>query len=1007
VFPDTYHLPTGSDEGLVGPPVARHVAVELPAPPVGIGRGLRRMVRTRVPEAAVDVDGNVSRTKNDVRGAADRRHRSTSNPKAEPSSVQFTTERDFWPGVARRLARHATADRVRRRFGRSPAVFELCHTPAVWLTSNDCVWCDGGHSLATERHQVVNTPIEDERFEQFCQDADAKTPARAAAELRRYGVPDPIVDELVERYEQYVGIVKDVRTPHYMESGGRITWYGGPRPTDPCWPKLVDKLRKQNFEDDAVTKLDEATTRIVSLLEHPATVDFATKGLVLGHVQSGKTTNYTGVVAKAADRGYRLVIVLAGIHNELRRQTQNRLISQLVDPNPELWHQLTDPNKDFHPTANAPAYFAKYSKQKVLCVVKKNAVVLRKLIAWLEEASQQLGSIPALVIDDEADQAAVATKTINPLILQLLDVLPRVAYVGYTATPFANLLIDPAAENLYPEHFIVDLPKPDAHFGTESIFGREPLDGEDPADYDDGALDMVRTVPDAEVVMVRPSSKDEVNGFSPQVRGELRRSILYFWLATAARRHRGSGVPHSTMLIHTSVRVAVHESFKPPIEALRQRLVTGIDTAEPELRRELESIWHNEVPRVSAAQFGEAAVQFPDLWSRLPEVVASSRVILDNSRSEDRLDYSGDPVTAIAVGGNTLSRGLTLEGLVVSYFVRAATAYDTLLQMGRWFGYRAGYADLPRIWMTEELQEWFRHLAGVEAEIRRDIDRYMQDDETPKTFAVRIRKHPSLAITAAAKMKDAVTASAAYGGLRIQTRYFKADDPDWLGVNAGAAQSLVSRMESLGTHSPLDAGHLWREVDVDHVLHFLDAYLVHPKAPDNDTRLIAGYVRKRADRGQLLRWNVALIGSARAGRGEHDFTPSTSVPRVIRSRLEKSPRHAADIKTLMSRRDAAVDLEVPPGTVLTEGEILAMRRTQAPETPLLTLYAIDSVSPTVRENRVPLDAAEDAIGVGIVFPKPEDDDDDVYVSADLSGVAEASDGYLEEEDLSALEEEQV
>ena len=135
---------------------------------------------------------------------------------------------------------------------------------------------------------------------------------------------------------------------------------------------------------------------------------------------------------------------------------------------------------------------------------------------------------------------------------------------------------------------------------------------------------------------------------------------------------------------------------------------------------------------------------------------------------------------AIAVGGNTLSRGLTLEGLVVSYFVRAATAYDTLLQMGRWFGYREGYADLPRIWMTDELRGWFRHLAGVEAEIRRDIARYMQDDVTPETFAVRIRAHPTLAITAAAKMQDAVLAAAAYGGLRIQTRYFHADDEDWL-----------------------------------------------------------------------------------------------------------------------------------------------------------------------------------------------------------------------------------
>jgi hypothetical protein len=403
--------------------------------------------------------------------------------------------------------------------------------------------------------------ITDVQFEQFCAEADLKTPAVAAADLRRVGLHDDVVDALVERYEHHVGIVREIKAPHYMQNGGRITWYTGPRPKDPCWPRLVEQLRETGFEEEMIGSLDDSTTRIVSLLEHPATTDFKTKGLVLGHVQSGKTTNYTGVIAKAADRGYRLVIVLAGIHNELRRQTQNRLISQLVYPNPTLWHQLTDPNRDFHPTANAPSYFAKYSTQKVLCVVKKNAVVLRKLISWLQEAEEQLTAIPAIVIDDEADQAAVATKTINPLIRSLLDVLPRAAYVGYTATPFANLLIDPSVDDLYPSHFIVDLPKPTNHYGTETIFGRDPLDGEDPADYDDGALDMVRLVPDDEVPLVRPASQKDVDGFEAHVTGELRAAILYFWLATAARRVRAQTVEHSTMLIHTSVRVSVHEAF--------------------------------------------------------------------------------------------------------------------------------------------------------------------------------------------------------------------------------------------------------------------------------------------------------------------------------------------------------------------------------------------------------------------------------------------------------------
>jgi hypothetical protein len=855
------------------------------------------------------------------------------------------------------------------------------------------------------------TEILDEQFEQFCNDADLKTPTRAAAELRRYRVPDEIVDELVERYERYVGAVRDVRSPNYMQSGGRLTWYTGPRPNDPCWPKLVSFLEGlPDYGTNAIKELDDSTNRIVSLLEHPATAEFTTKGLVLGHVQSGKTSNYTGVVAKAADRGYRLVIVLAGVHNELRRQTQNRLIVQLIHPNPELWHQLSDPDRDFHPQANAPAYFAKYSGQKVLCVVKKNAVVLRKLIAWLGEASQQLESIPALVIDDEADQAAVATKTINPLVRSLLDVLPRVGYIGYTATPFANLLIDPSSDDLYPRHFIVDLPKPEKHFGTESLVGREPLDGEDPSDYDDGALDMIRIVPDDEIPFVRPVSSSEVDGFAPQVAGELRRAILYFWLATAARRVRGTGVSHSTMLIHTSVRVPVHESFRTPIKQLQEDVRRRLDDNDRQLGVELREIWEAETARVIAEELGEQPVPFDGFLPYVPGVLDDSKVILDNSRSEERLDYSGDPVVAIAVGGNTLSRGLTLEGLVVSYFVRAASAYDTLLQMGRWFGYRAGYADLPRIWMTDELRGWFRHIAGVEAEIRRDIARYMQDDVTPETFAVRIQAHPTLAITAAAKMADAVLAAAAYGGLRIQTRYFRADDGGWLHRNEEAAQALIADLGGVDAAEPAPtiSGYLWRGMSSEAVLSFFDRYKVHKRSPDNDTDLIARYVRSRNGRERLERWNIALIGSSTARRGDFDYGSGVGVPKVIRARIKDSPLHSAYIKTLMSRRDAAVDLRVPAGTQLTEHEIVRLRAEQAPDTPLLTLYAIDAISPTTRKEREPLHAAADVIGMGIVFPKPPPGDDDkVYWSADLSGVAESADQYLEIDDLEALEEEQV
>ena len=348
-------------------------------------------------------------------------------------------------------------------------------------------------------------------------------------------------------------------------------------------------------------------------------------------------------------------------------------------------------------------------------------MVLRKLIAWLSEASKQLESIPALVIDDEADQAGVATNTINPLIRSLLDVLPRVGYVGYTATPFANLFIDPSSDDLYPQHFIVDLPQPPDHFGTESIFGREPLDRDDPADYDDEILDMVRIVPDEEVPFVRPATSHDVDTFVADVCGELRRSILYFWLATAARRVRGTGIPHSTMLIHTALRLAVHESFRAPITRLQEGVLAGVESRDGQLLAELRTLWESETRRVPAPTM----VRSPSSSTRSYRTSPWSSVNRGLSlTTHAATSVSTTPATAwsrLPSAGTPFLRRLTLEGLIVSYFVRAASAYDTSLQMGRWFGYRAGYADLPRIWMTDELHGWFRHLASVEAEIRHDM----------------------------------------------------------------------------------------------------------------------------------------------------------------------------------------------------------------------------------------------------------------------------------------------
>ncbi|NIK58245.1 Z1 domain-containing protein [Kribbella shirazensis] len=852
----------------------------------------------------------------------------------------------------------------------------------------------------------------DAKYEVFRDLLETRTPEEAVKSLEVLGLRDDVIQRIRDRHEQRVIEIREMDEPRVVYKDNRVTWYTGPRAGDKCWPAIVDKLRDTGWNDSAVESLDAASTKVVSLLSHPKEREFSTRGLVVGYVQSGKTTNFTAVMAKAADRGYKLFIVLAGVHNGLRRQTQARLVQQLIEPNPTRWAQLTDLDRDFVPTANAASFFGKSNRTHVLCVIKKNATVLRKFGAWLRSASDYLGDCPALVIDDEADQATVASRTINPLIHDIMGVLPKSAYVGYTATPFANLLIDPSSGDLYPSDFVVNLPKPAGHFGTEVIFGRYALDGEDPGEVDDG-YDMIRTVPKSDIDFVRPKRRDDIETFQPTVTETLGTAVKYFWLSTAARRVRGTGVKHSTMLIHTSVNTVVHNGFRAPLEKLRRDL--RADLHDPDVQQELRSLWDAETARVPASDFGERTVSFDELLVELPGVVDDCRIIMDNSSSEDRLDYESGPVVAIAVGGNTLSRGLTLEGLSVSYFVRAVSAYDTLLQMGRWFGYRDGYADLPRIWMTEELQDWFRHLSTVETEMRRDIDLYMTEDKDPLTFAVRLRTHPSLRVTTAAKMKDAVKAWSAYGGQRVQTRYFRRDKT-WLEVNQNAARDLVTRAMASGLHEA-DAEHgrhIFRDVPYEHVLDFLRVYQFHEKSQECDSDLLIRYIeRRRKEVGSLANWNVALVGNpVDTQLGSFEFAPDIQVGRIVRARLgttddirdEVGYDSVADIKTLMSRRDAAVDLSVGDKGKLDEKEIKEGRRNELPDTGLIVLYPIHKVSEPAagRKHRVALDAEIDVIGVGLVFPQPKVDSpiEWDYVSADLSNID------IEEEDFTALESEE-
>lgn len=860
---------------------------------------------------------------------------------------------------------------------------------------------------------------------------DDMPPHELQQHLRSLSVPDELIDALIARHAAKSARIVALKEPLGLGRENAVKWYTGPRKGDRNWPAFEAKQRRA-LPEMAVDRLHEASDKVTAMLDHPGTPQFNSRGLVVGHVQSGKTSNFTAVVAKAADRGYKMFIVFSGVHNSLRRQTQVRLLQDLVQLNPPLWHQITNPDHDFRPPSNAASFFAS-NGQYVLLVVKKNAAVLEKLRVWLATAREQLATCPTLVIDDEADQATVATKRINPLIRGVLDQLPKVCYVGYTATPFGNLLIDPSdSKDFYPKDFVVSLPMSEGYQGPETLFGREPLDGEDPADVPTGS-NMIRVIPDQELDDLRPAKRADIPGFSPQITPSLRHAVLWFWLATAARHARGDGDKHSSMLIHAHSDTSVHDSYEMPLKALRAQVETGLANEDAALASELEALWHRECHEVPASDFNTQAMEFSEIRGHLQRVVETTTIVRDHYKSTDRLDYDSGPTNVIAVGGNTLSRGLTLEGLVVSVFVRSSDMYDTLLQMGRWFGYRRGYEDLPRIWMPAQMRRWFSHLASVEADMRREIERYLVEHKSPLDLAVRIRCHPKMRVTAPNRMTKAVRAAASYGGALLETRYFPCSpqgdpsgalgSPDkvvaWHRANQGAALNLLLAAASNGRRSPTSTGSvLYRDVPTSFVLDFVNGYRFDETSTEYSTDLVLNYVRRRMTKGGLQRWNVAVVGKTGNGTG-YTLPDGTSVVAVSRARTKISEAEpVADIKTLTGSRDPGLDLAIPPrneqddATKVTRANLTKWRHQQQPEVGLLLLYPIDARSTSTRPDRRPL-AAPDAVdvvwGAALVFPEPSTGVDVQveydYVQADLSRVFPASAEGVDDEDYTILEQD--
>ncbi|NDQ55751.1 MAG: Z1 domain-containing protein [Acidipila sp.] len=690
---------------------------------------------------------------------------------------------------------------------------------------------------------------------------------------------------------------------------------------------LLDRIGRSSNE---VESLDDSTDTILSHLEDPRVsgpAEFQTRGLVLGYVQSGKTANFSALTAKAADLGYKLVVVLSGIDNGLRQQTQRRLDKELGlsgsqgvgEPEAgKRWISLTSSvlDGDFRP--GTVGHNVLQGNEHVLAVVKKNATVLRRLVQWMDQGVPP--GLPVLVIDDEADQASINTggnrpprdegeppeeeidpSVINGLIRSLLRSFRRVAYVSYTATPFANILINHEAidrevwEDLYPKDFIVNLPRLPGYVGAERLFGRVGLPGDEGGDI--GGVDVVRLVSELDMASVVPAA-GQVDVFQPQLCDSLRDAFLDFVLAIAARAHRTGADHPASMLIHTHHRTLIQNRMgdlaREHVSVLRQQWRYDRETIQPILRNR----WESQFRPVIASTDVTRDVPFEAIEPQIDHLFRDPiRVIVLNSASPDVLDYEAEPnLKAVLIGGNRLSRGLTIEGLLVSYYVRKVGAFDTLLQMGRWFGYRENYVDLTRLWTTSELAELFSDVALAEEELRREAERYERERITPTDFGLKIRAHPVMLVTAENKMGAARQISQNYSGRLLQTTTFRLEDLPWLRRNLTVTSAFL---HGLGAPASLEKGRfIWSGVDWQAVDEFLSQYSVDPRSSFMDMASIRQYIAEQVRQDELVNWTVAVVGQeARTLDTENlGIVQYGSVNTISRTRLRDRP-HSVGVLT--------------------------------------------------------------------------------------------------------------
>lgn len=767
------------------------------------------------------------------------------------------------------------------------------------------------------------------------------------------------------------------------------------------------------------------------------------------------------LICKAADAGFKFIVVLAGIHNNLRSQTQLRLDEgflgfdtqhqRVFNLSKNKWlgvgrsqtsregcvsHSITSSldNGDFSTASLKTAGINFGTTDTIIAVVKKNTTVLRNLYNWLDTQAQDFGNErfirekSLLLIDDEADNASINTSknnvtAINNHIRNILNLFERSAYVGYTATPFANVFI-PADEqkDIFPRDFIVNLPAPSNYIGPERVFGFTPLDTNETSD---AVLPILIKIEDGEKLVPEGHNK-KINPTATDLPTSLKLALKSFIITCAIRQLRGQEKVHNSMLIHVSRYTNWQKHILDLVQNTFDYYKNGISYNDKDMLEEFRQVFEGNIEgyksfvqvssEILASSLSglDAQIQihsWQDVKANLFNAVKKIEIREINGGSGEALNYFDhkDGLSVIAIGGDKLSRGLTLEGLSVSYFLRASKMYDTLMQMGRWFGYRQGYVDLCRLFTTRELNEWFCHITEASEELRREFD-YMSDvaGATPEKYALKVRTHPGLLqISASNKLRTAIELSFSFSARLVETYEF-VKDTSIFKHNFKITQRFV---EQLGQNDNAKTAHefIWRNVSPAKILQFLSNYQLAKDQPLRraEPQFIKDYINLLLSMGELNNWSVALISNSQTKdtctykidnsevqvglivrNADSSCSNETSDKRKTQKiyYLKKShiisPNHEyIDLdKDLVAKR---LEVEKAKGKKPTylSGEIVR-NELRSSQNPLLMLFSL-----ATKDDGMPVEGLEDMqdldcpiVGFAISFPKSMQDDKNINVA---------------------------